>query len=94
VAAGWATRWATGWADAGKQGPTGAGCGWLYVTPALTAIVNLRDRSHTLTPEVSYTGIDTVELRARWVVLHGAPDSEFGARPIRSRLEAFARWSF
>lgn len=67
---------------------------WLYVSPALTAIVNLRDRSHTLTPEVSYTGIDNVELRARWVLLHGAPDSEFGARPIRSRLEAYARWSF
>lgn len=67
---------------------------WLYVVPAITAIVNLRDRSHSLTPEISYTGIDNVELRARWVVLHGAPDSEFGARPIRSRLEAYVRWSF
>lgn len=67
---------------------------WLYVAPALTAIVNLRDRSYSLTPELSYTGIDNVELRARWVVLHGVPDSEFGTRPIRSRLEAYARWSF
>lgn len=67
---------------------------WLYVAPAITAILNLRDHSFTLTPEVIYTGMDNVELRARWVVLHGAPDSEFGARPIRSRLEATARWSF
>lgn len=67
---------------------------WLYVAPAITAIVNLRDHSYTLTPEISYTGVDNVELRARWVVLHGAPDSEFGARPTRSRLEATARWSF
>lgn len=67
---------------------------WLYVTPALTAIVNLRDHSFSLTPELSYTGIDNLELRARWIVLHGGDSSEFGARPIRSRLEAYARWSF
>ncbi len=67
---------------------------WLYVAPALTAIVNLRDHSFSLTPELSYTGIDNVELRARWIVLHGGATSEFGARPIRSRLEAYARWTF
>lgn len=67
---------------------------WLYLTPAVTAIVNLRDHSHSLTPEMAYTGIDNLELRARWIVLRGAPDTEFGARPIRSRLEATARWSF
>lgn len=67
---------------------------WLYLAPALTAIVNLRDHSFSLTPEVSYTGIDNLELRARWVLLHGDATSEFGARPIRSRLEAYARWSF
>ncbi len=67
---------------------------WLYLTPALTAIVNLRDHSFSLTPELSYTGIDNLELRARWIVLHGSATSEFRARPIRSRLEAYARWSF
>lgn len=67
---------------------------WLYVAPAITAIVNLRDHSFSLTPELAYTGIDNVELRARWIVLHGSDRSEFGARPIRSRLEAYARWAF
>lgn len=67
---------------------------WLYVAPALTAIVNLRDHSFSLTPEVTYTGIDNLELRARWVRLRGSAHSEFGARPVRSRLEAIARWSF
>jgi hypothetical protein len=62
---------------------------WLYVAPAITAIVNLRDHSFSLTPELAYTGIDNVELRARWIVLHGSDRSEFGARPIRSRLEAY-----
>ena len=28
---------------------------WLYLTPALTTIVNLRDSSFQLTPEVAYT---------------------------------------
>src|SRR5690606_18073792 len=44
---------------------------WLYVTPALTTIVNLDDDSFQLTPEILYTGWQNVELRARFVVLKG-----------------------
>lgn len=67
---------------------------WLYSAPALTLIVNLQDRSFSLTPELVYTGVENIELRARWVWLQGSDLSEFGARPVRSRLEAYARWSF
>lgn len=67
---------------------------WLYVTPAFTAIANLRDGSMSLTPEVAYTGLSNVELRARAVWLHGGHDTEFGSRAIRRRVEAYARWFF
>lgn len=67
---------------------------WLYVTPAITAIANLRDRSFSLTPEVAYIGLADIELRARVVWLHGGPDTEFGSRPNRRRIEVYARWFF
>jgi hypothetical protein len=67
---------------------------WLYVAPAITLLANLQDHSVSITPELVYTGIDNVELRARWVWLQGGATSEYGARPIRSRLEATARLSF
>jgi hypothetical protein len=67
---------------------------WLYVTPAITAITNLRDRSFSLTPEVAYGGLADLELRARVVWLHGGPDTEFGSRPNRRRVEVYARWFF
>ena len=67
---------------------------WLYVTPALTAIVNLQDRSYSLTPEVAYTGFADFELRARVVWLHGGQGTEFGSRPSERRVEAYVRWFF
>jgi hypothetical protein len=67
---------------------------WLYVTPALTAIANLRDGSVSITPEVSYIGFANIELRARAIWLHGGPDTEFGSRPNRRRIEAYVRWYF
>jgi len=67
---------------------------WLYVTPALTAIVNLQDRSYSLTPEVAYTGFTDLELRARVVWLRGGQDTEFGAKPSERRIEAYLRWFF
>lgn len=67
---------------------------WLYVAPALTAIVNLDDRSFQLTPEVVYTGWQNVELRARAIWLHGRAGSEFGAKPVKRRVEASAKLYF
>lgn len=67
---------------------------WLYVNPALTAIVNLDDRSFQLTPEVVYSGWQNVELRVRAVWLHGKASSEFSAKPAQRRIEASAKFYF
>lgn len=67
---------------------------WLYFNPALTAIVNLDDRSWQMTPELLYNGWQNVELRARAVLLHGAALSEFGAKAAARRLELTARLYF
>jgi len=67
---------------------------WLYVSPALTTIVNLEDDSLQVTPEIVYTGWQNVELRARAVWLHGSRTSEFGAKPADRRFEVTARLYF
>jgi hypothetical protein len=67
---------------------------WLYLTPAVTAIVNLDDRSRQITTELIYTGWQNLELRARAVLLHGTPLSEFGAKAASRRLELSLRFYF
>jgi hypothetical protein len=66
----------------------------LYFTPAVTSIVNLDDHSYSLTPEISYTGITNLELRARLVFTHGGQYTDFGEKPNRRRAEIYARWFF
>lgn len=66
----------------------------LYFSPALTAIVNLDDRSYSLAPELVYTGVTNLELRARAVFLHGDRHTDFGEKPNRLRFEVYARLYF
>jgi hypothetical protein len=66
----------------------------LYFTPAVTAIVNLDGHGYSLTPELVYTGITNLELRARAVFLHGDRYTDFGEKPNRRRVEVYARWYF
>jgi hypothetical protein len=66
----------------------------LYFTPAITLIANANDRSYSVTPEVLYTGISNVELRARAFFLQGNQYSEFGERVSNRRLELQARLYF
>lgn len=66
----------------------------LDVTPSLTLIANVGDSSGSLIPEVLYTGIKNVELRARAALNHGTAGSEFGERAVRSRVELRARLYF
>ena len=61
--------------------------GWLYLNPALTTIVNLQDRSWQLTPELSYTGWNNMELRGRIIWLQGQALTEFGEKATRQRIE-------
>ncbi len=66
----------------------------VYFTPSLTLIMNLADRSRSLTPELLYTGFTNLELRLRATWLQGAENSEFGEKQNRRRLELLARFYF
>jgi len=66
----------------------------LYFTPAVTAIVALQDGSFSLSPEMLYTGITNVELRARFFFLQGGGYTDFGEKQNRRRLELQARLYF
>ena len=66
----------------------------LYWTPALTMIVNAEDRSYSLSPEISYTGITNFEMRFKGTVLVGDRLSEYGEKPYDYRVELRARYYF
>jgi hypothetical protein len=66
----------------------------LYFSPAVTTIVNLRDRSFSLTPELLYTGVTNLELRLKGTVLVGSGRSEYGEKPNDARIELRVRWYF
>lgn len=68
--------------------------GWLYGAASLATMVNLNDGSWQITPEVSYTGFNNVELRARIIVPGGQSTTEFGEKVSSRRLELTARIFF
>lgn len=68
--------------------------GWVYGAASLTAMTNLNDRSWQLVPEVSYTGFNNVELRARAFFLGGGDHTEFGEKAASRRIEVYARFFF
>jgi hypothetical protein len=68
--------------------------GIVYFQPALTLTLNLRDRSWQATPELLYTGISNLELRARMYLLGGGSGTDFGEKQLRRKLEFYARYYF
>ena len=66
----------------------------LYLTPALTVIANADDRSTSIAPELLYTGITNLELRARIFFLGGGAGTEFGEKQNSRRIELQARFYF
>lgn len=68
--------------------------GWLYLTPALITILNAGDGSYNLIPEVSYTGVENLELRARLSVLAGADGTEYGEKLNDWKIELRVRYFF
>lgn len=66
----------------------------LYLTPALTTIVNLDDRSFNLVPEIVYTGFTNWEIRLRASANIGGADSEYGEKQADVRIELRVRWFF
>jgi hypothetical protein len=68
--------------------------GWLYVAPSLFTIVNLDDGSFSLTPEVTYTKFDNLELRFRLSYLDGSDGSEYGEKASNWLAELRVRYFF
>ena len=66
----------------------------LYWTPAITSIVNLSDRSYSLSPEVMYAGVTDLELRLKASFLSGGSLSEYGEKQNEYRAEFRARFYF
>ncbi|MEN8232962.1 MAG: hypothetical protein ABFR35_09840, partial [Thermodesulfobacteriota bacterium] len=66
----------------------------LYFTPALTTIINLEDKSYTITPEVMYTGFTNWEMRFRFSYLNGGESTEYGEKQNSNKLEVRFRYFF
>jgi hypothetical protein len=66
----------------------------LDFTPSFSLIANTEDRSWSLIPELLYTGVKNLELRARLVLNHGDSGTEYGERAVRARAELRARLYF
>ncbi len=66
----------------------------LYFTPAVTLIMNLRDQSFNLTPELLYTGFTNWELRLKTFFIVGRGNTEFGEKPNDYRVEFRVRYYF
>ena len=68
--------------------------GIVYFQPSIFATMNLQDRSYQITPEVMYTGINNLELRARLYLLHGGAGTDFGEKANSRKVEVYARYYF
>ena len=55
----------------------------LYFTPAITSIMNLNDRSLSISPELLYTGITNLELRLKATALVGQKGDEIRRKAKR-----------
>lgn len=66
----------------------------LYFTPAITGIMNLNDRSLSVSPELLYEGIKNLEIRLKLMGLFGGKGTEFGEKANDYRLELRVRYYF
>jgi hypothetical protein len=68
--------------------------GILFLTPAVTSILNLSDKSFVLIPEVTYSLRQNIELRGRVAGLFGSKDTEYGEKRNEYRFELRIRYFF
>ena len=66
----------------------------LYFSPSVTTIVNLDDKSYSISPELVYTGFTNWELRSRFLYLNGGQFTEYGEKVNSGRLELRVRYLF
>lgn len=64
----------------------------LYLTPAVTAIVNVGDQSFTVIPEVTYSPQTNLEVRLRAAAQVGERATEYGEKRNDYRVELRARY--
>ena len=66
----------------------------VYFQAAITAMMNVQDRSYQVTPELSYTGVKNLDLRMRLFLLQGGAGTDFGEKQNSSKFELYARYYF
>lgn len=66
----------------------------LYTTAGLTAIINIEDKSYSMTPEITYTGFTNWECRLRLTALQGGDATEYGEKPNEYKTELRIRYFF
>ncbi|MBT8490344.1 MAG: hypothetical protein KJN62_04795 [Deltaproteobacteria bacterium] len=66
----------------------------LYLTPSVTCIYNIEDKSFSLSPELLYTGITNLELRLKAGFIVGSENTEFGEKQNDYRVELRVRYYF
>jgi len=66
----------------------------LYFSPGLFTIINLDDKSYSISPEMVYTGFTNWELRLRFSYLNGGKFTEYGEKMNSNKLELRVRYFF
>jgi len=66
----------------------------LYFSPGLFTIINLDDKSYSISPEMVYTGFTNWELRLRFSYLNGGTSTEYGEKMNSNKLELRVRYFF
>ena len=66
----------------------------LYFTPAITWMLNIQDRSFSLSPEILYIPVTNLELRGKFTLLTGPDNTEYGERQNDYRMELRIRYYF
>ena len=68
--------------------------GILHLTPGLSSVINLPDRSFQLLPELQYSPSANAAIRLRAAFLVGDEGTEYGEKVSDYRLELRARLFF
>jgi hypothetical protein len=66
----------------------------LYLTPALTSIINPVDGSFNVLPEIAYSPVTNLELRLKGAILVGRSHTDFAEKQNDYRLELRLRYYF
>jgi len=66
----------------------------LYLTPAITGIFNIKDKSFFISSELLYNAITNLELRLKTTFIIGDTDTEYGEKQNDYRVELRVRYYF